>query len=75
MPPRLSTPPDPQDPAYQRLERKINLMLHVALFASINSTLWFLTQFWQWAWLGLFTASWGTVLLTHTLWVVSKGKD
>ncbi len=72
MPPVLSSPPDPNDPAYQKLERKINLMLHVSLFGAVNSTLWFFTQFWHWSWLPGLTTIWGTVLLTHTLWVISK---
>ncbi|MCA1903552.1 MAG: hypothetical protein CV045_10010 [Cyanobacteria bacterium M5B4] len=74
MPPRLSTPPDPQDPAYQSLERKINLMFHGALFAAVNSGLWFFDQFLsrQWFWLPLFSTVWGTILLTHALWVISK---
>ncbi len=37
MPPRWPRKPDRKDPAYRRLEDRINFAVHVALFAAINS--------------------------------------
>lgn len=44
MPPRWPRKPDPNDPAYRRLENRINFALHIALFSAVNSGLWFFQQ-------------------------------
>lgn len=44
MPPRWPRKPDPNDPAYRRLENRINFAVHFALFSAVNSGLWFFEQ-------------------------------
>jgi hypothetical protein len=67
----LSAPPDPEDPAYQHLERLVNFGVHGALFAALNSGLWVLQglrhPFPQLAW---FTGAWGLLLLLHLFYVL-----
>lgn len=42
MPPRWPRKPDrTTDPAYRRLDDRMNFAVHVAVFAAINSGLWF----------------------------------
>ncbi|MEL6159181.1 MAG: 2TM domain-containing protein [Cyanobacteria bacterium J06623_5] len=42
MPPRWPRKPDrANDPAYRKLEDRINFAVHVALFAAVNSGMWF----------------------------------
>ena len=41
MPIRWYGPANPDDPTYQHFERIVNLTLHAALFAAVNSGLWF----------------------------------
>ena len=41
MPPRWPRKPDRRDPAYRRLDDRMNFALHVAIFSAINSGLWF----------------------------------
>ncbi len=41
MPPRWPRKPTRQDPAYRRLEDRINFAVHVAAFTAVNSGLWF----------------------------------
>ncbi|NJP08401.1 MAG: 2TM domain-containing protein [Leptolyngbyaceae cyanobacterium RU_5_1] len=41
MPPRWPRQPDRSDPAYRRLDDRMTFATHVALFAAINSGLWF----------------------------------
>ncbi len=77
MAPRLSRPPDPSDPEYQSLERRINLALHIAIFAVVNSGVWFWRSLhyadWQWTiWL---TSLWALVILIHGIWVFSKERQ
>ena len=40
MPIRWYGPADPSDPTYRHFDRVVNLCLHAALFAAINSGLW-----------------------------------
>jgi hypothetical protein len=67
-------PPNPQDPAYQQLERWINFAVHGALFAALNSGLWL----WRGlrpeslAQLPLLSLSWGALLLLHLAWCCNK---
>ncbi len=71
MPPRLSSPPDPNNPEYQLLRDRINYAVHVALFLCVNMVLLFLEQFWrvQWPWRGWLTLVWAIGLVAHTVWV------
>lgn len=41
MPPRWPRKPDRKDPAFRRLDDRMNFATHVALFAAVNSGLWF----------------------------------
>jgi hypothetical protein len=74
MPPRLSKPPDPKDPDYQRLERGINLALHVGIFSASNSCMWFVRSitYADWDWSIQVTSAWALVLLAHGIWFFSK---
>ncbi len=71
MPPKLSRPPDPQDPEYQLLRDRINFALHVALFLCVNSGLWFFDLFlalgWVWRW--SLAGVWLVLLIGHAFWL------
>ncbi|MDS3860690.1 2TM domain-containing protein [Thermosynechococcaceae cyanobacterium BACA0444] len=71
MPPRWPRKPDPQDPAYRRLEDRINFAVHVALFAASNSGIWFFDIFLDknWPWPAWVTGIWLLGLLTHGLYI------
>jgi len=71
MPPRWPRKPDRRDPAYRRLDDRMNFAVHVATFAAINSGLWFFNTLrpssLPWArWVGLV---WAVVLLAHLVYV------
>ena len=69
MPPRWPRKPDRKDPAYRRLADRINFAVHVAIFAAINSGLWFfhtLDSDWL-PWVGWFTLSWLAILVGHAV--------
>ena len=71
MPPRWPRKPDRRDPAYRRLEDRINFALHVAIFAATNSGLWFahqLNPLWV-PWVATLTGGWGLVLLGHLIYI------
>ena len=44
MPIRWYGPADPADPTYRHFERIVNLTLHGAVFAAVNSGLWFVQE-------------------------------
>ncbi|MEN9216136.1 MAG: 2TM domain-containing protein [Gloeomargarita sp. HHBFW_bins_162] len=71
MPPRWPRRPDPNDPAYRRLEDRINLAVHIAFFAAVNSGLWFVRElngaFPHLPWV---TGGWAVGLLLHGVYVV-----
>jgi hypothetical protein len=71
MPIRWYGPADPTNPTYRHFERVVNLTLHGALFAAVNSGLWFVQELrhpWQHlAWVSLL---WGAGLLAHASVVV-----
>lgn len=70
MPPRWPRKPDRNDPAYRRLEDRINFALHVATFLAINSTLWFFQLLLHpWERVVVFTGIWLTALVGHGLYV------
>ncbi|WP_306806790.1 hypothetical protein [Candidatus Synechococcus spongiarum] len=73
MPLRWLGEPDPTDPRYQDLERRVNLALHGALYAALNSGLWF-TQLLRHPWprLGWFSLAWLLALLVHLAIVVQR---
>ncbi len=66
MPIRWYGPADPADPTYRHFERIVNLTVHAALFAAVNSGLWFVQELRHpWNHLGWLTLSWGALLLLH----------
>lgn len=71
MPPRWPRQPDRRDPAYRRLDDRMNFAVHVALYAVINSGLWFALNLKSttWNWLPWVTAGWLVVLLVHLIYI------
>ncbi|WP_017314637.1 2TM domain-containing protein [Mastigocladopsis repens] len=71
MPPRWSRKPDRKDPAYRKLDDRMNFAVHVAIFALCNSGLWFFHQLnlATWEWLPWLTAAWIVVLLVHLIYI------
>lgn len=71
MPPRWPRKPDRiNDPAFRRLEDRINFAVHVAAFTAFNSGLWFFQILWdKWSHLPVVTGIWGVALLAHGLYV------
>ncbi len=66
MPIRWYGPADPEDPTYRHFERIVNVTLHAALFAAVNSGLWFVQGMRHpWSHLPWLTLGWGAVLLAH----------
>lgn len=77
MAPKLSRPPDPRDPQYQSLERRINLALHIAIFVALNSGLWFYRSitYQEWQGFGWIVLWWGLIILNQGIWVGTKEKN
>ncbi len=73
MPPRWPRKPDRKDPAYRRLDDRINFAVHVAVFAAINSGLWFVDIFKSanWSWLIWVTGIWVGILLLHLVYIAA----
>jgi hypothetical protein len=71
MPPRWPRKPDRKDPAYRKLDDRMNFAVHVAVFALCNSGLWFFHNLnsISWDWLPLLTAGWLLVLLVHLIYI------
>ncbi|MBE7380244.1 MAG: 2TM domain-containing protein [Leptolyngbya sp. SIO1E4] len=71
MPPRWPRKPDRRDPAYRKLEDRINFAVHVATFAAINSGLWFVHQMKVGSvpWVSKVTLVWLAVLGTHAIYI------
>ncbi|MEM6256523.1 MAG: hypothetical protein AAF821_26745 [Cyanobacteria bacterium P01_D01_bin.156] len=71
MPPKWPRKPDKADPAYRKLEDRINFAVHVAAFAAVNSILWFLHELMQGTlmWLPKFSAVLLSLLMVHGIWV------
>jgi type II secretory pathway component PulL len=71
MPPRWPRKPTREDPAYRKLEDRINFAVHVATFALINSGSWFFKQLNQadWQWTTWLTLSWLAVLVLHFIYI------
>ena len=73
MPPRWPRQPDRKDPAYRRLDDRMNFAVHVATFIASNSGVWFVHNLKQadWEWISWFTGIWGLVLLLHFIYIVA----
>jgi hypothetical protein len=73
MPPRWPRKPDRNDPEFRRLDDRMNLAFHVALFASTNSGVWFfrIIQRADWPWTVWLTGIWATILIAHAIYVIT----
>jgi len=78
MPPRWSRIPDRQDPEFRRLDDRMTFATHAALFAAVNSGLWFFRLLGNFTdatvspgvpGTPLITAIWGMGLLSHAVFV------
>ncbi|AKG23093.1 hypothetical protein [Calothrix sp. 336/3] len=71
MPPRWPRQPDRNDPAFRKIDDRMNFAFHVALFSASNSGLWFFHNFLHmtWQWLPYVTGSWFAVLLVHLIYI------
>ncbi len=71
MPPRWPRKPDRRDPAYRRLDDRMNFALHVAIFAVSNSGSWFFRtlEAAEWAWVPTMTGVWALGLLAHAVYI------
>ncbi|MBE9178814.1 2TM domain-containing protein [Oculatella sp. LEGE 06141] len=71
MPPRWPRQPDRNDPAYRKLDDRMNFAMHVAIFAATNSGLWFfrLFQYHDWTWTVWVTGVWLGALLAHAVYI------
>lgn len=71
MPPRWPRQPDRKDPDYRRLDDRMNFATHVAIFAPINSGLWFFhnLQSTDWSWLTPFTLVWFSAIAIHGVYI------
>lgn len=71
MPPRWPRKPDRRDPAYRRLDDRMNFAMHVAIFAATDSGLWFFhnLNLADWQWLPWLTGGWVVLLLLHLVYI------
>lgn len=71
MPPRWPRQPTRTDPAYRKLDDRMNFALHVAIFAAINSGVWFVRNFQlaSWTWTFWFTGIWAIALVAHAIYI------
>ncbi|MGF1521168.1 MAG: 2TM domain-containing protein [Leptolyngbyaceae cyanobacterium] len=71
MPPRWPRKPDRRDPAYRKLDDRMNFAVHVAVFAVINSGLWFVHQLnGDWVqWVSKVTLIWLAILIAHAIYI------
>ena len=71
MPPRWPRKPDRRDPAYRRLDDRMNFALHVAIFAAVNSGQWFFNtlQPGSLPWAHWVAGIWAVVLLFHLVYI------
>jgi hypothetical protein len=78
MPPRWPRKPDRNDPDYRRLDDRMNFAIHVAIFAVVNSGLWFFRVLGNTSELGVpggpswtpgLTAVWAGFLFAHAVFI------
>lgn len=66
MPIRWYGPSDPANPTYRHFDRIVNLTLHGAIFAAVNSGLWVVQGIQHpWQHLDWLTLGWAALLLVH----------
>ncbi|HIK46136.1 MAG TPA: 2TM domain-containing protein [Leptolyngbyaceae cyanobacterium M65_K2018_010] len=71
MPPRWPRQPTRQDPAYRRLEDRMNFAVHGAALIAVNSGLWFLHRLnpaWV-SWVPWFTLVWVAGFIGHGVYI------
>ncbi|MFO7630505.1 MAG: 2TM domain-containing protein [Prochlorococcaceae cyanobacterium] len=72
MPIRWYGPADPADPTYRHFARIVNLCVHAAAFAAVNSGLWFVQELRHpWSHLAWLSGAWGLALGLHLLIVLA----
>lgn len=73
MPPRWPRQPDRNDPAYRRLDDRMNFAVHVAAFLACNSGLWFFHNLKRadWFWTAWLTGIWAVLLSFHLLYILA----
>jgi hypothetical protein len=71
MPPRWPRQPDRADPAYRKLDDRMNFAVHVAVFAALNSGAWFFrtVQKADWTWTVWLTGIWAAALAAHAVFI------
>jgi hypothetical protein len=71
MPRSWPRPPDRKDPEFRKVEDIMNFVVHVFVFTSSNSGLWFFKILWRadWSWAMNFTLGWLGILLIHALYI------
>lgn len=71
MPPRWPHPPDRNEPAFRRLDDRMNFATHVAIFSAINSGIWFVRTIKaaDWTWSVWFTGAWALALVAHGVFI------
>ncbi|MDB9526637.1 2TM domain-containing protein [Oscillatoria sp. CS-180] len=71
MPPRWPRKPDRRDPAFRKLDDRMTFAVHVALFAAVNSGLWFAHQInVEWVpWVSKVTLVWLVGLVAHAAYI------
>lgn len=71
MPPRWPRKPTREDPAYRKLEDRINFAVHVAAFTAVNSGLWFFnTLNPEWVpWANKVTLTWLPILIANAVYI------
>jgi len=83
MPPRWPRKPDRADPAYRKLDDRMNFAVHVAIFAAVNSGLWFFRTLGATSELGapggfaatpLVTEVWASLLVAHAIFIFAIAK-
>ena len=71
MPPRWPRKPDREnDPAFRKLDDRMNFAVHVAIFAASNSGLWFVETLLKRGdvWAPWVTLGWLGVLVSHLIY-------
>ena len=75
--PKLSKPPDPNDPEYQALELRVNFYLHLAIYSACNTCMWFIQSITDrvWIWSVWLAVIWGVTIIGHGAWVLVRSKQ
>lgn len=83
MPPRWPRKPDRADPAYRKLDDRMNFATHVAIFSAVNSGLWFFRVLGTTAEMStpaglpatpLVTEIWALILVAHAIFIFAIAK-